>query len=63
MSNKCKHERLAFHSGGFYVGCLDCFVMWVAIKPETVSDADIDYTRQSPLAGTGHFKFKEGHND
>jgi hypothetical protein len=45
MTDKCRHPTLIFHSGGYYVQCKDCKVMWVAIKNGMTSDQDIDHSR------------------
>lgn len=40
----CRHERLTFGSGGYYVCCLACSAQWVARKNGTRDD-DFDYER------------------
>lgn len=50
MEKQCAHERLSFQSGGFYVMCADCGVMWVAKKR---GDNEADHSRRVPPLRNG----------
>ena len=41
----CKHERLGFQSGGFFIACKDCHKFWVAVDRAHCSDQALDPTR------------------
>jgi hypothetical protein len=57
--SNCKHEKLMFCSGGYYIQCLECFKWWVAIKHDVVSsDSDLDYSRGSDCL-SGEFRTKQ----
>lgn len=52
----CKHDRLTFGSGGFYVFCMDCNAAWVA---RTRENDEIDYSRSSDgLVGGNDIRVK-----
>ena len=40
---KCKHNKLAFASGGYYIQCQECTRWWVAKKLGAPSDVDLGY--------------------
>jgi hypothetical protein len=50
-SRNCRHERLQFGSGGFYIFCMDCRGTWVA-KRGWGPDNIIDYDRAHNLVST-----------
>ena len=41
---KCKHKKLTFWSGGFFIACMNCDARWAAAKnistPEQVPDLE-----------------------
>ncbi len=39
---KCPHNHLRFHSGVYYIACVDCFRKWVICNP----DKDVSDTMQ-----------------
>lgn len=58
----CRHLRLCFHSGGYYIQCTDCKAMWVAIKNGFTSDQDLDHTRGNDGLFAGDLRIGEGHS-
>ncbi len=48
----CKHTRLAFGSGGYYVMCRDCPQTWVARRIDAELDTDLGISALTPYTGT-----------